>query len=324
MDKQLIKQKKAGNIHQFFCSLLAIVMISLGIAMIWVILLAPHFNKQLVAPISPFTCQIKAPSSNSKQRRSVPINQQCYKAEDVLALNKALNMSDTLSLLGLLLAVFAFIAPVLSYFTLQKEKQILDNKINQFRQDSENEIISSRKSVKNTVRKNKQLLSNKLTEFKEDSNNEMILSQKTLEDYIISTTSQFPKLLYLTEQFKSRYQSNKLKIPDSKSEIKPDEIVELIVKRISEANDISLRLLLLLEPKSSANQIFEDISNYITETDVSENKPHIHALKLILKYMYEVTYFGTDQRKAALKHFMEHTLKTSMKDFLNDTAQSIS
>jgi len=158
---------QVGIIHPILISLLVGVLVCLGLAMIWVILFAPHFGKQFAMPIKPVACEIIASPAQSAITVVNPANiEKCYKVEDVLALNKALKMTDTLSLFGLLLAIFALITPVLSYVTLKKEKQYLEN--------------SLKKSMKE--------------------------STAELKKTMALSINQFPKLLSSIEAFKMRYQ----------------------------------------------------------------------------------------------------------------------
>lgn len=256
---------RVETVHLGLTILLVLVLTCLAGAMIGVIFFAPHFGKQFAMPIQPVTCEILTSSEQSTIMTVNPPNiDKCYKVEDVLALNKALRMTDTLSFFGLLLAVFAFIAPVLSYITL-KEKQSLENTFNKTMADSTAEL---KKSVTMSI-------------------------------------NQFPKIFSVIEVFKTRYQIDQPRGADRCS---------------TEAYEIVFHLLLLLDSSTATNQAFDDIDNYLTDNAVLHNAPHIRALKQALRQIYESSYLGSDERKADLVNFLRGTLKTSLEDFLNDTA----
>jgi len=265
---------QVGIIHRHLFSLLVIVMIFLGLAMMMV-LFAPSFGKQFAMPIESITCEIMtSPAQFTIMTVNQPNIEECYKVEDVLALNKALRITETLSMFGLLLAIFALITPLLSYVTLKKEKESLENTLNK----SKSELQES-----------------------------MEKSKVELKESIASCINHFPKLLSSIETFKSRYLIDNPRNPQNYERCR------------TEADEIALRLFLLLDPNTSVDQVFADIDDYITEDAFLASEPHIMALKKALRQIYNATYLGPDTRKAALSDFLNNTLKISLSDFLDDT-----
>ncbi len=271
--------------------ILVFVMTALAGVIIWVVL-SPYFGVRLHAPISTVPCEIthtslhqqqnpspsKSPSSSTLHSYPFPDTspsaEQCYRAEDVIALNKALNMSDTISLLGLLLAIFAFIAPIFSYLTLRKERKYLESLIQE----------------------------------------ELEKSTALLQDAF----NPLPLILRSVEEFKSAYQIDAYR-KASRAGTESDEIMR---RAATEAHQIAIQLLSLLNRKANANDAFNNITCYISTTDPSviENVRHIQMLKIVIRQLYDSSYLGSDERKAALREFLQATLKMSLEDFINSTS----
>lgn len=176
VDRPTVNQ--AGRAFQFFSAILVGVMFFLGVVMIF-LLLSPYFGKQIIAPIKPVPCQLINESAQSEKSK---YRSECYKVEDVLALNKALNLSDTLSMFGLLLALFAFITPIFSFFTLKKEKERLEE----------------------LVEKNELVIQKKMDDL-------VISSLKEIKNSITLSIDKYPKILSSIEVFKLTYQIDKHK-----------------------------------------------------------------------------------------------------------------
>lgn len=282
MDKQSIKKQRGITIHSFLFSILISVMVFLGGAMIWVILISPNFGKQLAIPIQSFSC-----FNNIPLTQKPPKIDQCYKVEDVLALNKALNMSDTLGMLGLLLAVFALLTPLFSYITLLKEKHALESII-------QNEIVKSKLEIRELLEQ----------------------AKCELNGTLISSLYYFPNFLVSLESFKISYIADKT--PDRETTSSP-LLLLTFMRHNAEANDIAARLLKLLDNNSDAISVFHHIKNYIKPEDVGQNKRHINSLLLLLRQFYNANCFGSNSRKEMLKQFLDDTLHRSFTEFLNDT-----
>lgn len=310
--------KTSGSLS-ILIPILVFTMTILAGAIIWVVLLSPYFGKQLNAPINPVLCEIihqqeKHPGSGKSLSSPItphpnhssvtpPSAEQCYRAEEVLALNKALNMSDTISLLGVLLAVFAFIAPVFSYLTLRTERQYLENLI-------QGELKKSTDALQNT-----------------------------LKESIATSINPLPLILQSIEEFKSAYQidayqrvnrsaaeAQKIAIQsplpvDRDTSVKNEtDALQGMRRSATDACQIASRLLSLLDRDTSASGVFGHIASYITDKVVIENSRHIQMLKMVIRQLYDSSYLGADDRRAALSEFLKETLKMSHEDFINSTS----
>ena len=300
--------------------MLVLAMTVLAGAMIWVVLLSSHFGKQLNAPINSVPCEIiqqqekrpdagKPPSSsitpNSNHSSvALPSAEQCYKVDEILALNKALNMSDTISLLGVLLTVFTFIAPIFAYLTLSKERKSLEN--------SMEKLDSSRQELEASI----------------------ATSIDGLERRMVTSINLLPKILVSVEEFKSAYQTDvyqrvnrsateaqKTAIPlpspvDRDTSVKNEaDALQSMRRSATDAHQIASQLLSLLDRDTSAKDAFSNIACYITDTAVIENARHIKMLKIAIRQLHDACYLGSDERKAALSDFLKETLKISPEDF---------
>ena len=296
--------------------ILVLVMTALAGAIIWVVL-SPYFGTQLRAPISAVPCGTThpalhqqeypdpskpPPSSITRHLGHSPVisssTEQCYRAEDVIGLNKALNISDTISLVGLLLAIFAFIAPIFSYLTLRKERKYLEHSIQE----------------------------------------ELKKSTDLLQNTIVTLINPLPLILQSIEVFKSAYQTDvyqrvnrsatephEISIQSSLSldqdiSIKNEaETLHSMRRSATDAHEIASRLLSLLNLDTLAKDVFSQIESYITDSSVMGGARHIQMLKMVIRQLYDSSYLGSDERKAALSDFLKGTLKISPEDFKRGT-----
>lgn len=114
-----------------------------------------------VLPIPAVTCFQENPKNTISQIPSIYISsgyqlipfqapnptqmkkKDCYKISDVLSINRAIKMSDSISVVTLLLTFFSIATPLLFYVNLQKEKKSLEENFNGLLKQSVDEKIKN-------------------------------------------------------------------------------------------------------------------------------------------------------------------------------------
>ena len=211
----------------------------------------------------------------------------CLPAKDVLALNNSIKLSESISLLGVFVAIVGLMLPVLGFLSLKHQKLSIETEL---------EGSLTRKFLQ-------------------------------LEYELKKSTGYLPRCIQAAHKFRLAYLDHRLRAVFTRTkdeDIKKFSDKQMIYLPVNEAiyelNEVFNEALqsedalfnICIEDDKGVQQGFDLISNYIAPNDVLKNAPYIQVLKHTLGRFYLAGVFNSDAKRESLTDFLREKLMTDL------------
>ena len=243
---------------------------------------AVYYNNYLYIP---YTRSVNNTVNNHPNNKK-----DCYRISDVLSLNKAVHITDAISLVTLLLTFFGITVPLISYLNFQKEKKTIVKKLALQDANFDKRFNLYGDNTLKEIEKYKEKL---IGSMKEETNNYFPV---------------FAKIMGNIESFKTEY------LYTLKSNNVSDQ------QAISDATGITTNLYRLLSEKEErvVKGLLANIESLFRPGLLDQKKYYrtYAFLKSIFRIMYEINIFDTREKENALDAFSQRVFKMPLRTLL--------
>lgn len=216
----------------------------------------------------------------------------CLPVIEVMGLNNSIKLAESISLLGIFVAIVGIMLPIIGFITIKHERISIENK-----------------------------LEKKFSVLKNSIHQDFLQKKKELSTNIVDSINKFPHNIIGASKFRQAYLIHKLKEKSEEYDINQQGNIEIkssINHPIRYINRIfaaayrleSALINICYADDTEVRRSFELIENHIASEDVLTNKRYIKELKQILRQFHLNGAFNSDGKRKALNDFLEGKLQT--------------